>query len=195
MKNLITAIKLLVYSFLLIMSIIILFTSCSAVKKDKTTTKEEIKTETSNKSTVDKTEESNVKKTETTTVDDKNETITKETTYEPIDSSKPASITDPDGRKTDLNNSKKTTRETTQKNNSKTAVAKASDENHKAELSELSESDSKSEAKKADEAIQVDRKAWNYWNVLWLLIPAGVIYFVWKNKAKIIEWFNGLWFI
>jgi hypothetical protein len=191
--NLSDILRILLYA--LFFSIVVLCYSCSAVKKDKTTTKEEIKTETSNKSIVDKTEESNVKKTETTTVDDKNETVTKETTYEPIDSSKPASITDPDGRKTDLNNSKKTTRETTQKNNTKTAVAKASDEFHKSELSELSESDSKSEAKKADEAIQVDRKAWSPWNLIWLLIPIALIWWIWNNKTKIIEWFNGLWFI
>ncbi len=174
---------------------IFLLSSCGASKSDKNKTKEEIKTEASDKSSVDAADESNVKKTEKTTVDDQNQTTTKETTYEPIDNTKPSSIIDPDGKETKLNNSKKTTRETTQKNNTKTAVAKASDENHKSKTSAKSESNTKSEEKKAALVVHREKEAWSVWNLLWLLIPAAVIWWVWKNKAKIIGWFNGLWFI
>ncbi|MBC7847265.1 MAG: hypothetical protein H7Y10_12310 [Flavobacterium sp.] len=178
--------------FALFFSIVALCYSCGASKSDKTKTKEEIKTEASNKSTVDASDESNVKKTEKTTVDDQNQTTTKETTYEPIDNTKPSSIIDADGKETKLNNSKKTTRETTQKNNTKTAVAKASDENHKSKTSAKSESNNKSSAKKAGLAVKRENKGFSFWNLLWLLIPATVIWWVWKNKTKIIAWFNGL---
>lgn len=166
--------------------------SCSAVKKDKTQTEEVIKTELAITEKAAKLEESNVKKTENTKVDDKNETITEETTYEPIDPSKPASIIEPDGRKTDLNNSKKTTREITQKNNTKIDNSKKSDEFHKSESSESSESDAKSNTKKAAEEINVDKKSWSIWNLFWLLIPIA-IYLVWKNRTKIIGYLSGLY--
>lgn len=156
--------------------------SCSAKRTAKTETSEEIKTEIVTENNIKKAEELNVKKTENTIVDDKNETITKETTYEPIDPYKPASIIDGDGRKTDLNNSKKTTRETTKKNNTKTGVAKASNENNKSELSDQSKSASKTEAEKANKAINVDRKAFNPLNLLWFLVPLGICFFLYKTQ-------------
>ena len=174
---------------------IFLLSSCGASKSDKNKTKEETKKEASNKSTVDAATESNVKKTEKTTVDDQNQTTTKETTYEPIDNTKPSSIIDPDGKETKLNNSKKTTRETTQKNNTKTAVAKASDENHKSKTSAKSESNNKSDAKKSGLVVKRENEGFSFWNLLWLLIPAAVIYLIWKNKTKIIGWFSGLWWV
>jgi type IV secretory pathway VirB10-like protein len=168
--------------------------SCSAKKTDKTKTSEEIKTEIVAETDIKKSEESNVKKTENTIVDDKNETITKETIYEPIDHNKPASVIDPDGRKTSLNNSKKTTRETTKKNNTKTGIAKASNANSKSEASTKSKSGSKSKAKKAAEAINTNRKAWSSLNMLWLLIPLGLI-LAFLNKNKITTWAKNIWWI
>lgn len=168
--------------------------SCGAKKTAITETSEAIKTETGTENDSNKKEESNIKKTENTVVDDKNETVTKETTYELIDSTKPGSVVDPDGRKTDLNNSKKTTRETTKKNNTKTDVAKASNESKKSELSDQSKSASKTGAKKANEAINIDRKAWSSLNMLWLLIPLGLL-LAWLNKSKIITWAKNIWWI
>lgn len=191
--NLISVLKLLIT--LLAVSMIFLFYSCGARKVEKTRTKEDIKTETSAAAVTAKTEESNVKKTETTIIDDKNETVTEETNYEPIDNTKPATIIDADGKETKLNNSKKTTRKTTKKNNTQTDNSKNSDEFHKSELSEQLESKGKTEAKKEAEAIQVDRKAWSIYNLLWLLIPIAIVYLAWKNKAKIITWLNGIWWI
>lgn len=191
--NLNSVFKLLITA--LALSLALLFCSCGARKAEKNRTKETIKAETSIAAVIEKKAESNVKKTENTIIDDKNETTTKETTYEPIDPSKPASIIEPDGRKTDLNNSKKTTRETTQKNNTKIDNSKKYDEFHKSELSEQSESNNKATVKKAALAVHREQKPWNPLNLLWLLIPAAVIWWVWKNKTKIIGWFNGLWFI
>ena len=191
--NLTSILKIMITALLL--SLYFLCTSCGARKAEKSRTKEEVKTETTTAAVTAKTEESNVKKTEKTIIDDKNETVIKETTYEPIDNSKPSSIIDPDGKETKLNNSKKTTRETTKKNNTKTDNSKNSNEFHKSELSEQSESNTKSNSKKAAEAIKVDREAWSLWNLLWLLIPIGIIGIAWKNKAKIITWINGLWWV
>lgn len=168
--------------------------SCSAKKTAKTETSEEVKTETVAETDIKKTEESNVRKSENTIVDDKNETITKETTYEPVDPSKPASVIDPDGRKTNLNNSKKTTRETTKKNNTKTDIAKASNENNKSEASAKSKSGAKSSAKKGAEIINTNRKAWSSINLLWLLIPLGLL-LAWLNKSKIITGAKKIWWV
>ena len=184
-------------NYILLFAIAVAFAlnSCGARKAEKTRTEDSVKTETSNDAIIAKKEESNVKKTETTTVDDKNETTTKETVYEPIDSSKPAVIVDPDGKETRLNNSKKTTREMTQKNNVKTDNLVNTVINTTSEALEKIKSESKSNSKKTAELIKIDKKVWNVWNLLWLLIPVAVIYWVWKNKTKIIGWFSGLWFI
>jgi len=191
--NLTSVFKMMVTALLL--SLLFLVYSCGARKAEKSRTAETLKVETKTDVVVAKTEDTNVKKTEKTTVDDKNETLTKETTYEPIDPSKPASITEPDGRKTDLNNSKKTTRETSQKNQVKkdnfieTAIKSTS------EVLENIKTESKSNSKKTEELIKIDKEVWNVWNLVWLLIPAAAVYWVWKNKAKIVGWFNGIWWI
>ena len=179
----------------LALAFLMLFASCGASKSDKTKTVEETKTEASNKSTVDAADESNVKKTQNTIIDDKNETITEETILEPMDPSKPASITEANGDKIDLNNSKKIWKRIRQKNNTKTDVAKASDESHKSKIQAKSESNNKATVKKAALAVHREKEAWSVWNLLWLLIPAAVIWWVWKNKTKIIGWFNGLWWM
>lgn len=172
----------------------VVLNSCAARKTDKSKTEETVKTEVSNNTIAIKTEDSNVKKTETITVDNKNETVTKETVYEPIDATKPASIIDPDGKKTDLNNSKKTTKETTQKNNTKTDNSILSAESYKSELSEQSSINNKSQTNKSNETKNVEKKAWSVFNLLWLLILVP-IYLVYKNRWKIVAWFNGLWFV
>lgn len=178
--------------------------SCGALKKDQTKIEELAKTEesakTNNTLKLDKemSVESNVKKTENTTVDDQNETVTKETVYEPIDNSKPASVIDPDGKKTDLNNSKKTVKETRQKNNTKTDITKASEETLKSEEKAKLEAAAKSEVKKAAakkklaEESNLNREEWSAFNWFWLLIPVGA-YSVWKNKKLIITKLKGLW--
>ena len=181
--------------FCLALALAMLCNSCGAVKKDKTKTEEVTKTENSNNSVVEKKEESNEKITENTIIDDKNETVIEETNYEPIDNTKPATIIDADGKETKLNNSKKTTRKTTKKNNTKTDNSKKSDEFHKSELSEQSESKGKSEGKKAGLAVKRESEAWSIWNLLWLIIPIGIVYLAWKNKVKIIAWFNGIWWV
>ncbi|MFV8336423.1 hypothetical protein ACNQF7_10110 [Flavobacterium sp. RSP29] len=171
-----------------------LLISCGARKTEKSKTSEAEKTEASIIAYVKKTDESNVKKTEKTSTDDKNQTTIKETTYELVDPTKPGSVIDPDGRKTDLNNSKKTTRETTKNNNTKTDNTKTSNESNKSEVSDQSESNSKSATKKTGKVTNIDRKAFNPLNLLWLLIPLGFL-LVWMNKNKIIMWTKKIWWI
>lgn len=167
---------------LLLSLVWLLATSCGARKTEINKTKESTKTETSNKTELDTQDESNIKKTENTIVDDKNETVTKETIYEPIDNSKTAIVIDNNGNKTNLDNSKKTVREIRQKNNTKTDITKASEETNKSKESEKQQFNIKSEGKKVDGAKKTERDQWSIW---WLLIPAVIIYLIWKNKATI----------
>ena len=83
-------------------------TSCGARKVDKQVLNEETETKIVDNSVSEKESESNVKTTILTKVDDKNETVTEETIYQPEDPTKEAIITDENGKKTILNNSKKT---------------------------------------------------------------------------------------
>ena len=177
-----------------VFSIILLGYSCGTRKTSKSKTSEKAKTETVVEYVVEKKEESNLKKTEITTVDDKNQTTTKETVYEPLDNSKPASVTDPDGKETKLNNSKKTTRETTQNNNTKTDNSLTTSESKKAELSENIKDLKKEVAEKTVDDRQ-SKKNSSYYKFLWFLIPIGMVYFFWKNKAAIVKKLTNLWWI
>ncbi len=179
----------------LLLSLLFLVYSCGARKAEKTKTTEAAQTESKVEAVIAKTEDTNVKKTETTTVDDKNETTTKETTYEPIDNTKPASIVDSDGQKINLQNIKKTYRETTRKNNTKKDNFIETAINSTSEVLENIKKETKSNSKRTAELIKIDKKVWNVYNLLWLLIPIALIWWIWNNKAKIIGWFNGLWFI
>jgi len=167
--------------------------SCAAKKTDKSKTSETIKTEVIKEVVIAKIEDTNVKKTEKTTVDDKNETTTKETTYEPIDNTKPASVVDPDGTETKLNNSKKTTRETTKKNNTKKENIINTVINSTSEALEKIKSETKTNSKKTAELIKIDKKVWNVYNLLWLLIPIALLLWIWKNKTPIIKKLTNLW--
>jgi len=170
-------------------------TSCVARKAEKSRTKEEVKTEIKAEAITAKTEDTNIKKSEKTTVDDKTETITKETVYEPLDPTKPADVVDPDGTKTTLNNSKKTTRETTHKNNTKTDNLVNTVINSASEVLGKITTEGKSNSKKTAELIKIDKEVWNVWNLVWLIIPAAAVYWVWRNKTKIVGWFNGIWWM
>lgn len=194
--------------------------SCGARKSEKSRNSDSSKTELSfsekeiikeegfNLSKETEKENTNVKEESAKAVDDKNETVTEETNYEPADPTKPASIIDENGKETVLNNAKKTHKKTTQKNNSKTnETAKSektenrqSDKEVQAEQKKESERQKelqeKAAAKKAGEEIKIDRSAWSMWNWLWLLIPVGIIVIVWKNKTKIASWLTEkIWWV
>ncbi|MDI6032699.1 hypothetical protein QLS91_06395 [Flavobacterium sp. LB2P84] len=168
--------------------------SCSAKKTAKTETSEEIKTETVAETDIKKKEEETVNVAEKTTVDDKTKTKTTETSYKPIDPTKEASVTTPDGKKHQLNNAEILIKEIEEDKDVKTDNSRNSDATNKSELSDQSKSASKTGTKKANEAINIDRKAWSSLNMLWLLIPLGLL-LAWLNKSKIITWAKNIWWI
>lgn len=181
---------------ILVVTILVLFIwllcSCGSVKKNSSKSKEETKVEettksdTSTKTETEKVEETNVKKKVDITVDNKNETVIRETTYKPIDNTKPASVTTPEGKKIDLNNSEYHEKETIHKNNTKTNTSKSEEEIKKLQEKEKSEKLAKLEAQKAEtlkkleELEQLDREEYTWWSWWFLLIPAAV-YFVWEK--------------
>lgn len=148
---------------------------------DTSTLNENLKTNTSTKST--------------TKIDDKDETVVKETTYEPKDISKPAIITDENGKKIVLENVKKTTKETIQKNNKKTdnvqytIVVNSADTKLEKENKNNSVVDNKKSTKSKLDTKETDKKPFNVMNLLWLLIPIGlivVVYWTWKKYRSVI---------
>jgi hypothetical protein len=169
--------------------------SCGARKSDKSRLDEVQKTEITDNSGKVQKEESNIRENSTIKVDDKNKIKTTETKYKPVDPTKEASVTTPDGKKHNLNNAEIVIKETEQQNNTKTDNSTNSEQFHKSEVSELSEFKAKADVKKASEVIKIDREAWSIWNWLWLLVPIGLIVIVWKNKTKIASWFAGIWWV
>ncbi len=197
MINLNTIFKIL--ATLLIISMIVLFSSCGAKKTDKTTKSDSSILELTDKSQSEQLEESkanvdtNVKKSETLIISDKDQTTTVEETVEPVDASKPSSYTDKDGKKQELHNSKKTTKTTVKNNNTNinsnsnaVASVKSGSEINK-KINNNANIKIKAAAKKNETDVRVDRKAWSMWNLWWLLIvPVALgIRWIWKNKAEI----------
>jgi len=173
------------FVILTVLSLIWLCLSCGSRKVNKEHSKEEIKTEVVDNSVIEKQSESNIKQTTTLKVDDKNEIISKEDTFEPIDPTKEASIIDENGKKTILNNSKKTSKSTTQKNN--TSVS-----------SKLEHTETKKEAVKEQKAVKqvntskiensskgIDKKPFNPFELLWLIIPLLIIYWVYREYKNL----------
>lgn len=167
-----------------VITISILMNSCSARKAEKNRATEEVKTEMHEKSTSSNKEESNVKSEAQTTVDDKNQTVTEETSYKPVDPTKEASVTTPDGKKHGLNNAAVVVKKTTQQNDTKTDKTEKKEEANKKEKTDAKDLNQKSDAGKTTEDIKVDRDKWSVWNFAWLLLLLP-IYWLWKNKGII----------
>ena len=174
--------------------IALIFISCGARKVDKSKTQEVLQTETSDNSVVTKTADSNLKSREVTKVDDKNETVTKEVNYEPINPLLPASITDENGKKTVLDNAKKTTRETTQKNNTKTDISKKTEQVAKIVALNKKDVQAKTDSEKSAVAIKSERKVYSVFNFFWLLILVP-IYLIWKNRSVIFDKIKSFWWV
>lgn len=102
--------------------------SCGARKVVKTETKEETHSSVADNSIIENKSETNVKTTATVKVDDKNETVTEETVYEPSNNTKESFVIEKDGTKIILNNAKKIVRKKTQNNNTKTELVSKTDE-------------------------------------------------------------------
>ncbi len=168
-------------TFLLISAIWLCF-SCGARKVNKDKYEEKTKIETIINSESKKESENNVKVTETFKTDDKTQTVIKETTYEPQDNSKESSITESDGKKTILNNTKKTVKETIQNNNivSNKALNSVSQTKEKAEEKK---GEVKTEEKSVKKEIKnIEQKAFNWFSLWWLYaIIIGLLYFFRKS--------------
>jgi len=53
----------------------------------------------------------------------------------------------------------------------------------------------KADTKKVSEDIKIDREAWSVWNLLWILIPIGLIVLAVKNRMKIAGWIESIWWV
>ena len=180
-----------------IIVLVVVISSCGSRKVIRIESKEAAKAEFSDQSKSEQTEQSqtkgeiNVKKSEEVTVDNQNQTLTKKETIEPVDPTKPASYTDKDGKKQELNNSKKTIETRTQMNNTKTeSKVKTETSGKKESKTNKKKYENKNiKAKTTNEKLaqenHVDREAWSVFNFLWLLVPAAVLYYVWRNRVAI----------
>jgi cobalamin biosynthesis Mg chelatase CobN len=173
---------------LLIILILCTLYSCGARKVEKKS--DEIKTDTNSTVNSESTVLSQEKETENTTitsqitnkVEDKDEIVVTETTYEPKDVTKPAILTDSNGKKTILDNIKKTTKETVRRNNTKSESSsngkqvnsgeKASSTNSQTNTSEANSDKSSKNSSSKDS----DRKAFNPLSLLWLILVLFLIY-------------------
>ncbi len=163
--------------------------SCGARKTDKQVSKEQTENEVVDNSVIEKESESNVKTTVVTKVDDKDETVTEETTYQPEDPTKEASIIDENGNKTVLNNTKKTTKRTTKKNNTQSELKADSETKQKEAVKDKKAIKVFSNTDVVKKASKTERDAVSMWNWLWLLIPIAVVIWLLRKYKDKIWWF------
>lgn len=159
--------------------------SCGARKVSKQAYKEETKSEVVDNSVIEKQTDTNVKTTTTLKVDSKNETVIKKTTYEPQDNSKESSITESDGTKTVLNNTKKTVEETIKRNNIQTQLSGNTEQVIKEAVKEQKAVKQVNTSKKGNSAKNIDRKAFNPLNLLWFIMPLLIIYVFYRIYKKL----------
>jgi hypothetical protein len=175
------------YSIALLLFLLFI-TSCRTVKKDKAYSKEEVKSENTEK--VDKTskEDSNTKITKEVVIDDRTQTITEIEVLEPIDATKPAIHTDSFGKKTELNNTKKTTTKITQKNNTVTNEKAKVDSIIKKEANKKINLLKKIVAKKEEEQIQVKRSGISTWKIVSIIVILAFISIAFYKRLNILTW-------
>lgn len=183
-----------IWHSILILLLIIGFTSCGIRNKTTSSEQHDSKTKTA-ENLIDTTKtkkavkaDENIKK----TVDTKEteHSVTKITTVEPVDNSKPASVTDETGKKTDLNNAKQTTTETTLKTEKESTDVTDS---HKTENTTQSEDKGVTQAKASEaethdeaEATDLHREAFNIWSLWWVaLIIAFCIWYYRKYGFRL----------
>jgi len=136
----------------------------------------------------------NIRKWSLLKVDTQNDIETEEITVEPDDPTKPSSYTDPNGKKHIFENSKMTNKKTKSQNRTKSENSQNSDESLKLELQKKREQELIVAAKLKEEAAKLEaikntkRDQWSLWNLLWILIPIGLILLIialWKKyKSK-----------
>lgn len=173
---------------ILFLLLTIFLASCGARKVDKQVLNKEIEAKIVDNSVSEKESESNVKTTIITKVDDKNETVTEEIIYQPEDSTKEAIIIDENGKKIVLNNSKKTVKKTTQKNNIKSEYKYDSEIIEKEAFKDKKDIKALSNTNTIKKESKIDREAVSMWNWLWLLIPVGIIIWLFRKYRDKIWW-------
>lgn len=188
LKDIGIGLMLLVYMSLIALGLM----SCGARKTDRQSVKEEIKTENTDNSTLEKNVDSNVKENVVIKIDNKNNTITEEVTYEPKDPTKEAFIVDPDGKKTVLNNSKKTTKKTTKNNNTQSEIKSDSEIKKKEAVKEKKAIKASSNTNSQIKHETTDRSAVSSWYLIGFVIAIifiiVIISLLKKYKDKI-WWF------
>lgn len=178
-----TIFKILIISAIL--SLVWLFLSCGSRKVQIEKQKEETKTELTYNSVTEKQTETNVKTETTLKVDDKNESVTTETTYSPEDPEKEAYVIEKDGTKVVLNNVKKIVKTETKKNNTqteqfgKTEQLKKEAEKEQKSVEQVNTSTKENKSKKAE------KEPFNWLNLLWFLIPIAVIYYFYRKYKNL----------
>lgn len=176
--------------FLLYISLIALgMVSCGARKTDKQVSKEQTESKVVDNSVTEKQSESNVKENVVIKIDDKNKTVTEETTYSPEDPTKEAFIIEKDGTKVILNNSKKTYKKTTQDNNTQSEIKSDSETKQKEAVKGKKAIKASVSTEVVKKSSKTEREEISMWNWVWLLIPiVAIIWLLRKYKDKI-WWF------
>jgi len=178
-----TIFKILIISAIL--SLVWLFLSCSSRKVQIEKQKEETKTEITDNSVTEKQTETNVKTENTLKVDDKNESVTTETTYSPEDPAKEAYVIEKDGTKVVLNNVKKIVKTETKKNNTQTELVNKTDELKKEAEKEQKSVDQVNTSTKENKSKKAEKEPFNLFNPLWFLIPIAVIYYFYRKYKNL----------
>ena len=186
--------------WLLVISIVFLLNSCSARKSEVFKKKEASETERTelveknNNTSISSTDTKTETKQENTKVISENETVIEETTDTPIDGATVSEIIHPDGTKTIFKNVIRKTKKTRSKNNqnavssfnqiSNTASELKSNQiQHEKKQSNLLEKKSTSQKEKL-----VQKEAWSVLNLLWLIVPALLVYYLFKKYQSKIWW-------
>lgn len=159
--------------------------SCGARKVSKQASKEETKSEVVDNSVTEKKIDTNVKTTTTVKVDDKNETVTEETTYSPSNPEKESFVIEKDGTKVILNNVNKTVKKTTQKNNTQTNKVQNSETTQNNAFKEQKDVKQVNTSIKKENSKQVDKKQFNPFvliiSIIGVLFLLYLIYWLYKK--------------
>ena len=163
--------------------------SCSSKKKITEVNKEEIVIENSSNSENSEKTETNVKVDIVTKVDDKTKTVTATKTWTPIDSSKPAIMTDPEGRKHDLNNVVYKEETTTEHKDLKKENSDNSEQSLKKASTAKAASKGKATIENGSKKEDLDKSGFNFWSWFWLIgiviIGIGILYL--NHRFKLLK--------
>lgn len=174
-----------IYSSIISVLFICLFCGCGARHVKKSEHKEETKTELTDNSVTEKQTESNIKSETTLKVDDKNESITTETTYSPEDPEKEAYVIEKDGTKVVLSNIKKIIKTETKKNNTQSELVNKIDELKKEADKEQKSVEQVNTSTKENKSKKSEKEPFNWFNLLLFLIPIAVIYYFYRKYKNL----------